>query len=125
MSTHLVMYRGDDRDFPLTITAGGAALDLTGATVVFTARSALTDTDATFSLSSAVVGEITIAADQVADKGEITVHVPASATEDVTGTLLCDVEVTTSAGKVLTWPEATYTDSSLIRLKVRADVTHA
>lgn len=123
--TTLVMYRGDDRDFPLTITSGGDPLALTGATVVFTAREAIDSETASFSLSSAD-GGITIAADQVVDTGEITVHVPASATEDFTDglTLLCDVQVT-NGGVVFTWPEADADESTLIRLKVRLDVTHA
>ena len=29
MATELVMYRGDDRDFPLTLTEGGSPIDLT------------------------------------------------------------------------------------------------
>lgn len=123
--TDLVMYRGDDRDFALTVTKAGVPLSLTAATVVFTAREAIDSADASFSLTSADSG-ITIAADQMTDPGEITVHVPASATEDFTEglTLLCDVEVTI-AGKTFTWPEADADQSALIRLKVRSDVTHA
>lgn len=126
---NLVMYRGDDRDFPFTITKGGAALSLSGATVVFTAREAIDDVDPAFTLSSAVVAgtgfEIDIAADQDVDKGEVIVHVPASATVDYTDglTLFCDVEVTDADGKVFTYPEADDDQSALIRLKVRADVT--
>jgi hypothetical protein len=116
------MYRGDDRDFPFTITRGGLPLDLTAATCVFSATTDIDET-ASFSLSSAD-GGITIAADQVADKGEVTVHIPASATVDFTdgATLLCDIE-TTIAGDVFTWPEAVANQSALIRLKVRQDVT--
>lgn len=122
---NLVMYRGDDRDFPLTITKGAVTLTLTGAVVVFTARVAIDDVAASFSLTSAD-GGITIAADQVVDKGEITVHVPASATVAFTegATLLCDVEVTLG-GDVFTWPEASDDGSTLIRLRVRQDVSHA
>lgn len=125
--TELVMYRGDDRDFPFTITKDGDPLDLTGATVVFTAREALDDDTATFELTSATVGEVTIDADQVTNPGDIVVHVPAAATSSFTEgvTLLCDVQVTDSGGKVFTWPEALEDSSALIRLKVRLDVTHA
>lgn len=125
--TELVMYRGDDRDFAFTVTKDGTPLSLTGATVVFTAREALDDTTATFDLSSATVGEITIDADQVTNPGDIIVHVPAAATSAFTDgvTLFCDVQVTDSGGEVFTWPEALADSSALIRLKVRLDVTHA
>ena len=120
------MYRGDDRDFAFTITRNELPLTLTGAVVVFTARADIDDEEPTFTLSSADA-EITIAADQTADKGEITVHVPADATSDFTEgvTLLCDIQVTEAGGSVFTWPEADTDESTLIRLKVRADVTHA
>ena len=121
--TEIVLYRGDDRDFPFTITQGGLPLSLTGAVCIFTARTAIDATTATISLSSAD-GGITIATDQVADKGKITVHIPGSATSALTEgvTLLADVQ-TTIAGDVFTWPEADSDQSTLIRLKVRMDVT--
>lgn len=122
---NLVMYRGDDRDFSLTITKAGTPLDLTTATVVFTAREAIDSDEAAFTVTSADSG-IEIAADQETDPGEVVVHVPASATVDLTEgqTFLCDLEVTID-GKVFTWPEADDDQSTLIRLKVRADITHS
>lgn len=119
--TTILMYRGDDRDFPFTVTKGGTPLNLTGATVEFAAATAVGETPS-FVLSSAD-GGITIAADQGTDPGEIVVHIPASATEDFTEgrTLLCDIQVTDS-GDVFTWPEPEDDQSTLIRLKVRADI---
>ncbi len=121
----LVMYRGDDRDFALTVTKGGVPLDLTDADVTFTARTGIDATPATISLVSPT--EITILPDQTTtDTGKIVVHVPASATVDFTEgeTLLADVQVVIDS-KVFTWPEADDDQSTLIRLKVRPDVTHA
>lgn len=121
------MYRGDDRDFPFTITKGGVAYDLTTASVVFTAKLKAdlddADAEAAFSLTSDEA-DITIDADQEENTGNIIVHVPATATVDLTDgtTYLCDVEVT-DGGLVFTWPEALEDQSALIRLKVRLDVT--
>ena len=53
MTTELVMYRGDDRDYEFTITEEGVAFDLTDYTVVFTAREDIDDEDAVFTLTTA------------------------------------------------------------------------
>jgi len=56
-------------------------------------------------------------------KGKITVKIPDTVSVDLEpGLYLCDIEVTMT--DVWTWPEPVYGDSSLIRLKVKADVTH-
>jgi hypothetical protein len=65
---------------------------------------------------------------QVADqpgvgKGKVTLTIPDTATVDLEpGLYLCDFEVT-EAGEVWTWPEAVYGQSTLIRLRIKADVT--
>lgn len=117
----LVMYRGDDRDFPLTITSDGAPLDLTDAVVVFTARTTLDATTAQISLTSADDG-ITIDPDQTTNAGKLIVHVPSASTADFAGTLLADLQITDVDDKILTWPEAAEAGSTLIHLKVRANV---
>ena len=125
MSLQLVMYRGDEREFEITLTENDLPIDLTGAAVVFTARADLDDLEPTFTLTS-VGGDIVINPDQVgAGKGKFTLTVPSTATIDLERgvTLLCDVEVTIG-GDVRTWPDADYGQSTLIRLKVRGDVTH-
>jgi len=120
----LVMYRGDDQAFPLTITKDGAPLDLSAADLVFTARTSITATNPTFTLTSDVAGGIVVE-DQMTDPGLITVTVPSTATSAFTeGTkLLCDVQVTI-AGAVSTWPEPKYSQGTLIHLRIRPDVTH-
>lgn len=130
MSLQLVMYRGDDREFEIALTENDLPIDLTGAAIVFTARADLDDPDPAFSLSS-TDGDIVINPDQVgAGKGKFTLTVPSAATIDLEPvepkraiTLLCDVEVTVG-GAVRTWPDADYGQSTLIRLRVRSDVTH-
>lgn len=124
MSLHLVMYRGDDRDFEIALTENDLPINLTGASIVFTARADLDDVDPTFTLTTP--GDIVINPDQVgAGKGKFTLTVPASATIDLDRglTLLCDVEVTVG-GNVRTWPDADYGQSTLIKLRLRGDVTH-
>jgi hypothetical protein len=119
------MYRGDDAAFPFTITDGGVAVDMTGAAVTFTARAALDDVDPLFTLTS-TDNEIEIAADQTADKGEIIVTIASGETlgMDTPALLFCDVQYV--IGSVTrTWPEPLYGSSTLIRLRVRTDVTHA
>jgi hypothetical protein len=124
MATHLVMYRGDDMAFPLTITQGGEPVDMTNATVMFTAREALDDASPLFTLTT-TDDEIEIAADQTADKGLITVTVASGETTDLETpkTLLCDVEYVIDS-VTRTWPEPDYGQGTLIKLKVRTDVTH-
>lgn len=130
--TALVMYRGDDRAFPLTITEGGTAIDLTDYTVKFTCRTAIDSTDEAISLSSDTVyltgHEIDIDPDQTTTgAGKVILNIPASATSALSKgtTLLCDIELTDPDGLVRTAPEPDLDQSTLIRLKIRADVTHS
>lgn len=129
--TSLVMYRGDDRAFPLTLTEGGTAIDLTGYTVKFTCRTAIDATTETIGLASGVVYgtgfEIDIDPDQTTTgAGKITLNIPGTATSTLEGrtTLLCDIELTDPDGNVRTAPEPSLDQSTLIKLKIRADVTH-
>lgn len=119
------MYRGDDRDFAFTITAGGTPLALTGASIVFTARADIDDVEPAIYLTS-TGGAIVPDADQVTNPGELVLSIPSTATEDIerNTTLLCDFQVTVG-GKVRTWPEAVFGESTLIRLRIRGDVSHA
>ncbi len=122
MSLELAMYRGDDHTFPFTLTQGGVTVDLTGYTVVFSGRKAEDfDVDET----APIVVTAALAADQgTTGKGKITVAIPDTLSVDLEpGLYLCDVQAT-NAGLVWTWPEAIFGDSALIRLMVKADVTH-
>lgn len=123
MSTDIVMYRGDDRDFTFTVTEDGAPLDLTGASIVFTARADLDDAEPTIYLTG---GAIVPDADQTTNPGVLVLSIPSTATADIARntTLLCDFEVTIG-GKVRTWPDAKFGESTLIRLRIRGDVSHA
>lgn len=125
MSTELVMYRGDDRDFTFTLTEDDAPLDLTAATIVFTGRKTIDDVEPTLYLTS-TGGAIVPDADQTANPGVLVLSIPASATVDLerNTTLLCDFEVTIG-GKVRTWPDALFGQANLIRLRIRGDISHA
>lgn len=127
MALEISMYRGDDATFPFTLTQGGTPQDLTGATLVFSCRLASTFEDADEDAAAALIvsgGDIVLA-NQGTDPGEITVTVPAADSVDLTtGKYLCDVQVTESGGDIWTWPEPVYGESTLIRLRVKPDVTH-
>ena len=118
------MYRGDDATFAFTLTQGGVAVDLTGAAIVFSARAELTDVAPLVTLTEAD-GDITILPDQTTTgKGKITLKVPHAVSVDLdVGTYFADFEVTETDGDVWTWPEPTFDDSTLIRFRVKADVT--
>ena len=119
------MYRGDDATFAFTLTQAGVAVDLTGAAITFSARAELDDTTALVSLTSAG-GAITILPDQTTTgKGKITLKVPDTVSVDLDpGTYFADFQVTETDGDIWTWPEPTFDDSTLIRFRVKADVTH-
>lgn len=130
--TSIVMYRGDDRDFELTLTESALPIDLTDYSIKFTARADIDDDEPVFVLESTVVYEtgfeIDIDPDQVgAGKGKITLHIQSADTLALTRgtTLLCDIELTDPDGHVRTAPEPSLNQSTLIRLKIRGDVTHA
>lgn len=130
MATEITMYRGDDATFPFTLTQGGAAVDLTGAAIVFSGRLASDfeqdDEEATAPIIlTEADGDIVILPNQTTtDKGKIEVTIPATVSVDLdTETYLCDVEVTL-ASLVWTWPEPVFDESTLIRLRIKADVTH-
>lgn len=125
MSIELVMYRGDDRDFTFTLTEDDTPIDLSTASIVFSGRKDIDDVEPTLYLTS-TAGDIVPDVDQVTNPGVLVLTIPASATTALerNTTLLCDFEVT-RAGKVRTWPDALYGDSTLIRLRIRGDVTHA
>ena len=125
MSTDLVMYRGDDRDFTFTLTEDDAPLDLSAATIVFTGRVAIDDVEPTLYLTS-TDGDIVPDADQTTNPGKLVLTIPNTATTALerNTTLLCDFEVTI-AGKVRTWPDAMYDQSNLIKLRIRGDISHA
>lgn len=117
------MYRGDDRTFSFTVALDGAPVDLTGAAITFSARAALDDVDPTFTLTE-TGGDIEILPDQgTTGKGKITVTIPSADTVDLEpGLLLCDVQILLD-GSTWTWPEAAFSDSTLIRLRIKGDVT--
>lgn len=123
MATQIAMYRGDDAVFPFTLTQGGVAVDLTGYTVTFSARLA-----ADFAVDE--VAPVIVTAAQAADqpgvgKGKVTVTIPDTVSVLLApGLYLCDLSAD-KAGLIWTWPEPIYGQSTLIRLRIKADVGHA
>lgn len=127
MATEITMYRGDDATFPFTLTQGGDPVDLTGAVIVFSGRLAadFDEDEAAPLILTEAGGDIVILPDQTTtDKGKIEVTIPATVSVDLdTAKYLCDIEVTLG-GSVWTWPEPVYGESTLLRLRIKADVTH-
>jgi hypothetical protein len=130
MTTDLVMYRGDDRDFLVTITDDSLPFDLSGYSVMATFRADIDDADPVFVLDSSVAlgagFQIDIDADQITNAGQLTLHVREADTIGLERglTLLGDIQLTDIDGLIRTAPEPAFGHSTLIRLKIRADVTH-
>lgn len=92
--TDLRMYRGDDRDFTVTLTEDGSPMDLTGADVRFTAKEHLRDDDED-AVVVATVGDGIVVDDPTS--GVLVVSVDAEDTDGlgtVTRFLRYDVQVT-------------------------------
>lgn len=126
MALQLAMYRGDDATFAFTLTQGGVAVDLTAATsIAFSGRVAADfDEDEAPAFTVTLADGVTKVADQPGvGKGKITVKVQDTVSVDLEpGLYLCDVQVTMT--DIWTWPEPVYGVSTLIRLRIKADVTH-
>lgn len=102
----LSMYRGDDDDFTITaLDATGAAVDLTGTTLIWTVKRSRTDPD-----SAAVIqkkssdGGITILTQSGATLGQATINLAAADTSPLTHQTMgyWDLQVVDAAGKVQT-----------------------
>lgn len=111
----VTMYRGDTRLLDFVITRAGVVVDLTNATVWFTAKRSLTDADvdAVFQLYSPSNGvQIT-----GATYGEVRVTIPPSATDALTKSeaLYWDLQVKEANGNISTTASGT--------LLVKLDVT--
>lgn len=115
MTTKLEMYRGDDREFTLTLTEDGAAMDLTGASLRFTVKRVASDADLDAVITKTTAAGIVIDADPTT--GIAVVTVDAADTTDLarTTTLVWDVQVT-RGGKTRTVLAGT--------LLVRIDTSH-
>ena len=118
----IAMYRGDDATFPFTLTQGGVAVDLTGYTVTFSGRVAA---DFAVDEVAPIIVVASLAADQPGvGKGKVTVAIPDTVSVLLApGLYLCDLSAV-SGSTVWTWPEPVYGQSTLIRLRIKADVGH-
>lgn len=89
----LDMFRGDDREFTLTLTEDGLPMNLTGATLRFTAKRSINDPDTAAVITKTVGSGITIDADPTS--GIVVVALLAADTADVTRqtVLVWDVQV--------------------------------
>jgi hypothetical protein len=113
------MYRGDDRTFVLTLTADGAPMDLSAATIRFTARRRITDEpliELTLGTGIALVTDGT--------DGQIALSIARAVTEPFEGRVdfVWDLEIT-SGDVVRTWPESSAGAPELGRLQVLVDAS--
>lgn len=109
--------RGDTitLDFTVKRPAGGAAVDLTGATFTFTAKKKLSDADAA-ALFQKTLGSGVSVTNAANGQGRVTVA-PADTTSlpDYETDLYCDLQMTEAVGTVTTVAEGI--------LRIRPDVT--
>lgn len=102
--TYLSMYRGDDESFSVTVTDGGAVVDLTGCVLRFTAKRDVDDADedAVIAKTSAIPGQLDI--DDDPTTGIALINIDAEDTSDLTrGTVLAwDLQVTDTDDQVRT-----------------------
>ena len=104
MSIKLEIYRGDEPTYILTIKNYGANVNLTGYKIWFTVKESYSDADddAVIQMSSADVSEIEIL-DQTSYKGQVKIYLSKTETALLSqGTYVFDVQMKTSAGKILT-----------------------
>lgn len=145
MSTVLRMYRGDDRTWSMTATGDGSAIDLTDASLRFTARETIGG-DAVIALSSAD-GDITVT-DEAAGEFDLTIPAADTASLVIPTTayaayryypwyayfgrtrepntylrLLWDIEIVDAATNKRTWPEDANGRPRLGVLLISADVS--
>jgi len=106
MANELSMYSGDNKTIRVTVTSGGAALDLTTYTARFVVRRRFTDPGATITKSSGAPSELSIT-DPV--NGVLEVYLLPADTEAIEGDYYYDVEITSPAGIVSTVVQSTLT----------------
>lgn len=118
----LVMYRGDDRPFPMKVAIGGSPINLSGGSVTFTAKANLEDADADAVITlSTVDGSVTIVDGPA---GLLRVDIPAIATAALPADtrLVWDLQIETADGKVRTVPEPDPARPTLGTLTIRRRV---
>ncbi len=116
-SVILYMIRGDTYSFSASVKRNGAAFDLTGCDLKFSAKWEYADADGDAAITLGLGTGVTVTD---AAAGELTVEIPASATESLPAEevqLYYDIQVVNPAGKVYTALRGT--------LVVRPDVTVA
>lgn len=103
--------RGDDRTINLDLTEGNTQEDITGATVFFTAKPALTDdvTDTTAVISKTVTDI------QPDEDGTYTIPLASSDTNKTPGIYHYDIQIKDTDGTIVSLPEGL--------LEIKADVT--
>lgn len=117
--SRLTIFRGDTRRFAITVTRGGVAEDLAGASLWFTAKPSVEDADNGTDVIQKSIGAGITVTDEPG--GLATVEILPADTEDYTQrvdrTLVYDVQLETASGDIETIDTGT--------LVVKPDVTRA
>lgn len=90
----LEMYRGDDREFTFTLTEDGGPMDLTGASLRFTAKRAASDADLVAVITKTTASGIVTDADPTTGIAVATVAMADTTALNRTTTLVWDLQVT-------------------------------
>lgn len=109
--TDITLIRGDNSSIGFELTQDSTAVDLTGATVFFTAKPTLANESD--DASAVIHVEVTDHTDPT--NGKTSIPLSASDTNITPGTYYYDVQVKTAAGNIISIPAR--------RLEVVADVT--
>lgn len=102
LAGYRTLHAGDDYDYTFTVTRGGAALDLTGATIWLTVKERAVESDAQAKLQLSTAQATEISVTDPATGGVFVVHFQATATKDLEGLWLYDIQVKLASEKILT-----------------------
>lgn len=126
-NTQIELWRGDEPEWQFVLSKGGAAVDLTGATVEFTCRVGSESGALALNYSKTEGGagdaEVTF---PDASNGKVTVQPDAADTDDLDSdnSYVWDLEVTTAGGEVITYPRDSAGDPVVGTLVVTEDITY-
>lgn len=114
--SNIAIVRGDTAVLDVAITRSGSPVDLTGATLWFTAKRAKSDPDAVAVIAKSTASGITVTS---ASGGTATITIDPDDTSDLTSAtaLVFDVQLKESGGRITTVDSGT--------LRVTLDVTQA
>jgi hypothetical protein len=113
---NLTMRRGDTVKLNITVTRGGSAVDLTGASIWFTVKNAVTDADP--GVFQKTVGSGIVVTNAAAGQAQITIANADTSAIVGSRTLLYDIQVKEAGGDITTVANGTITVSPDVTLAI-------